>query len=178
MIIEKNYTKHLNKICRGIKKMKTIVLGVGNLILGDDGVGIHIVNELKKHVNEPNITIDDAITGGMNLLDLILGYEKAIIIDAVKTNDGLDGEVKRIPLGEFSTMHSCNPHDVSLTEAIEMAKKIGENRIPHEIIVIGILMKKIPCEFGEKLSKKIATAVPKAVEMTLNEIKKDMKISS
>ena len=114
----------------------------------------------------------------MNLLELILGYDKAIIVDAVKTNKGENGEVKRIPLGDFSTMHSCNPHDVSLIEAIEMAKKMGENRIPREIIVIGILMKEIPCEFGERLSKTIAAAVPKAVEMTLNEIKKDIKISS
>ena len=157
--------------------MKTIILGVGNLILGDDGVGIHIANEIKKYINDPNVTIDDAITGGMNLLDLILGYDKAIIIDAVKTNDGSEGEVKRIPLGDFSTMHSCNPHDVSLIEAIEMAKRMGETRIPREIIVNGVLMKEIPCEFGEKLSNNIATAVPKAVELTLNEIKKDIKIS-
>ena len=158
--------------------MKTIVLGVGNQILGDDGVGVHIANELKKHIKDPNITIDEAITGGMNLLDIILGYEKAIIIDAVKTETGESGEVKRIPINNFSTMHSCNPHDVSLIEAIEMAKKIGETRIPQEIIIIGVMMKQIPCEFGEKLSKNIATAVPKAVEMTLKEIKKDIKIST
>jgi hydrogenase maturation protease len=157
--------------------MKTIILGVGNQILGDDGVGIHITDILKERIMEPNITIDDAITGGMNLLELILGYDKAIIVDAVKTTEGKNGEVKRIPLEDFSTMHSCNPHDVSLNEAIEMAKKMGENRIPNEIIVIGILMKEIPCEFGEKLSKEIAAAVPKAVEMTLNEIKKEIKIS-
>jgi hydrogenase maturation protease len=152
--------------------MKTMILGVGNQILGDDGVGVHVANELKKHIQNPNITIDEAITGGMNLLDLILGYDKVIIIDAVKSEVGEDGEVKRIPLNDFSTMHSCNPHDVSLTEAIEMARKLGETRIPKEIIVIGILMKQIPCEFGEKLSKNIAPAVPKAVKMTLNEIKK------
>ena len=157
--------------------MKTIILGVGNQILGDDGVGIHVTDILKERIMEPNITIDDAITGGMNLLELILGYDKAIIVDAVKTTVGKNGEVKRIPLEDFSTMHSCNPHDVSLNEAIEMAKKMGENRIPNEIIVIGILMKEIPCEFGEKLSKEIAAAVPKAVEMTLNEIKKEIKIS-
>ena len=57
-----------------------------------------------------------------------------------------------------------------------MAKKMGEDRIPREIIVIGVMMKEIPCEFGEKLSNKIAAAVPKAVDMTLNEIKKDLKI--
>ena len=160
--------------------MKTIILGVGNLILGDDGVGIHVVNELKKQIQSPNpnLTIDEAITGGMNLLELILGYDKAIIVDAVRTKNGKNGEVKRIPLNDFSTVHSCNPHDVSLIEAVEMAKKMGENQIPKEIIIIGVMMKEIPCEFGENLSEKIAAAVSKAVNMTLNEINKDLKISS
>jgi hydrogenase maturation protease len=154
--------------------MKTIVLGVGNQILGDDGVGIHVVNELKKHIQDnPDITIDEAITGGMNLLDLLIGYEKAIIVDAVKSDVAENGEVKRIPLGDFNTMHSCNPHDVSLIEAIEMAKKMGEKRIPKEIVVIGVMMKQIPCEFKENLSNNIAAAVPKAVEMTLNELKNE-----
>jgi hydrogenase maturation protease len=157
--------------------MKTIILGVGNQILGDDGVGVHVVNELKKHLKSPDIIIDDAMTGGMNLLDLILGFDRALIIDAVKSDKGETGEVKRIPLSHFSTIHSCNPHDVSLIEAIEMARRLGETRIPKKIIVIGIMMKQIPCEFGDTLTKKIAAAVPKAVEITLNEIKND-KISS
>ena len=150
--------------------MKTIVLGIGNLILGDDGVGVHVANEVKKHINSPDVTVDEAITGGMNLLDLLLGYNKAIIVDAVKSENSENGEVKRILLRDFTTMHSCNPHDVSLAEAIEMAKKLGEDRIPKEIVIIGIMMKKIPCEFGENLSKDIISAVPKAVELTLKEI--------
>jgi hydrogenase maturation protease len=151
--------------------MKTIILGVGNLILGDDGVGVHVVNKIKKHIQDPSITVDEAITGGMNLLDLILGYDKAVIIDAVKSEKYKEGTVKRIPISDFNTMHSCNPHDVSLIEAIKMAKKLGETKIPSEIVIIGIILKEIPCEFGEKLSKDIAAAVPKAVEMTINEIK-------
>lgn len=158
--------------------MKILVLGVGNLILRDDGVGVHVVNELKKQIQHPNIDLEEAITGGMNLLDLLLGYDKAIIIDAVKSDDSKNGEVRRIDIGDFNTMHSCNPHDVSLIEAIEMAKKLGEDRIPKEIIIIGIMMEKIPCEFGEDLSENIAAAVPKAVRLTLDEIEKDIKISS
>ena len=150
--------------------MKTIILGIGNQILGDDGVGIHVANEIKKHVENPDITVDEAITGGMNLLDLLLGYEKAILIDAVKSNDGSHGEVRRITLGDFNTMHSCNPHDVSLIEAIEMAKKMGETRIPKDIVIIGVMMKNIPCEFGEELSKEIAATVPEAVNLALKEI--------
>ena len=151
--------------------MKTIILGIGNSILSDDGVGIHVVREVKKRIKNINITVDEAMTGGMNLLDLIIGYDKAIIIDAVKSKDDEHGFVRRIPISNFNTMHSCNPHDVSLIEAIEMAKKLGEKRIPKQIIIIGIMMKELPCEFGEILSDEIQATVPKAIELTLNELK-------
>ena len=158
--------------------MKTIVLGVGNPILQDDGVGIHVANQLKQRIKDPNITVDEALTGGMNLLDLIIGYDKAILLDAVNIRNAKDGEVKRFLLSDFSSAHSDNPHDVSLLEAIKLAERLGEKNIPREVVIIGIVLKEIPYVFGEQLSAKIAAAVPKAVDMTLNEIKKDLKISS
>ncbi|UCF12515.1 MAG: hydrogenase maturation protease [Thermoplasmatales archaeon] len=158
--------------------MKTIVLGVGNPILRDDGVGIHVANQLKQHVNDPDITIDEATTGGMNLLDLIVGYDKAILIDAINIRDAEVGEVKRVLLSDLSSVHSDNPHDVSLLEALQLAEKLGENNIPSEIVIIGIVLKKIPYVFGEKLSPKIAAAVPKAVDMTLTEIGKNLEESN
>ncbi len=157
--------------------MKTIVLGIGNPILRDDGVGIHAANQLKQHVNDPNVTIDEAMTGGMNLLDLIVGYDKAILIDAINIKGAKNGEVKRLLLSDFSSIHSDNPHDVSLMDAMKLADCLGEKRIPQEVVIIGIVLKENPYIFGEKLSPKIAAAVPKAVEMTLNEINNG-KISS
>ena len=157
--------------------MKTIVLGVGNPILRDDGVGIHVVNQLKKHVNDPSVTIDEAQTGGMNLLDMIRGYDKAILIDAIKIKHAQPGEVKRFLLSDFSSVHSYNPHDVTLLEALQLAEKLGENRIPREIIVIGIVLEEMPLEFGEQLSSTVSAAVPKAVEMTLSELGKNLNKS-
>ena len=156
--------------------MKTIVIGVGNPILRDDGIGIHVANQLKQIVNRSDITIDEAMTGGMNLLDLILGYDKAIIIDAVNIKNANDGEVKRFHLTDFSSVHSNNPHDVSLLEAIKLAEHLGEKRIPNEIIIIGIVLKKIPYVFGDQLSSKIASAIPKAIELTLLEFEKNMDV--
>jgi len=157
--------------------MKTIVLGIGNPILRDDGVGIHVVKQLKKHINDPSVTIDEAQTGGMNLLDMIRGYDKAILIDAIKIKHAQPGDVKRFLLSDFSSVHSYNPHDVTLLEALQLAEKLGENRIPREIIVIGIVLEKMPLEFGEQLSSTVSAAVPKAVEMTLSELGKNMNIS-
>ncbi len=63
-------------------------------------------------------------------------------------------------------------------EAIKLAERLGEKRVPKEVVIIGIVLKEIPYIFGEKLTPTIAAAVPKAVEMTLNEIKNNRKISS
>ena len=153
--------------------MKTIVLGIGNPILRDDGAGIHVAHQLKHYVTDQKVTIDEAYTGGMNLLDMMIGYDKAILIDTVNIADAKNGEVKRLTLHTSgNTCHSCNPHDVSLQEALGLAEKLGEKNIPKEIIVIGIVVKELPIQFGEQLSKNIQAAVPKAVEMTLHELKK------
>lgn len=153
--------------------MKTIVVGIGNPILRDDGVGIHVAQKLRDHITDPNVTIDEAFTGGLNLLEMILGYDRAILIDTIQTVEGRNGEVKRFHLDDIvGSCHSYNPHDVSLQEAVVLAEKLGENHIPKDIVVIGIVVKKMPLRFGEHLSTSIAAAVPKAVEMTLHELKK------
>lgn len=147
--------------------MKTIVLGVGNPILKDDGVGIHVAGKLKQHIHDGGIAIGEAFTGGMPLLEMMVGYDKAIIIDAVKM-EGKAGKVMRLSIEDFATVHSCNPHDVSLSEALKIADEMGID-IPKEIVVIGIVVDKA-LSFGENLSADVAKAVPKAVEMVLQEI--------
>jgi hydrogenase maturation protease len=148
--------------------MRTIVVGVGNTILGDDGVGIHVVNNLKKKVKLPNVDFVEAPTGGLNLLDLIIGYDKAIIVDAITSKGPTD--VIKLDLDDIKTAHSCNPHDVSFSEAIKLAEKLGENKIPKYIKIIGIKIGKIPCEFSECLSEDISDIIPKAMDIVLNEI--------
>jgi hydrogenase maturation protease len=149
--------------------MKTIVLGVGNPILQDDGVGLHVIDALRQQMNNPLVTLETASTGGMNLLDMIRGYEKVILIDAVKQPDSNPGIVKRFFLSDFHTVHSCNPHDVSLSEALSFAQHLGEKNLPTRIVIIGITVKDT-YEFGEHLSREVASAVPTAVSLVLEEL--------
>jgi hydrogenase maturation protease len=150
--------------------MKTIVLGIGNPILQDDGVGIHVAHELRKQVKDPRVMIDIAYTGGMNLLDMIRGFDKVILVDAIKQERSKTGEVKRLSLAEASSIHSCNPHDISLSEALLLAKQLGEKHLPKEIVVVGIVVKNT-IDFGEHLSNEVASAVPTAVALVLTELK-------
>jgi len=150
--------------------MKTLVLGVGNPILQDDGVGIHVINTLREHLKDTRVIVDIAYTGGMNLLDMIRGFDKVILVDAIKQENSKTGEVKRFPLDEAPAVHSSNPHDVSLSEALHLAKQLGEKNLPKEIVVIGIIVKNT-LDFGEHLSTEVASAVPNAVTMVLAELK-------
>ena len=153
------------------QKKKTIILGIGNPILGDDGIGIHVVRKLKDHLEgRSDIVIDEAMTGGMNLLDAIVGFETAILIDAVHLTDERIGDVKRFHLTDLGTVHSCNPHDVTLFESIQLAETLGEKQIPEKIIIIGIVLHELPVEFSEELSPQVASAIPKAIQLVLNEI--------
>lgn len=150
--------------------MRTIVLGIGNPILQDDGVGIHVINKLREQVKDIEVAIDIAYTGGMNLLDIIRGFDKVILVDAIKQEQTRPGEVIRFLLKKSPDLHSSNPHDVSLSEALLLATCLGETQLPSEIVVIGIVVKNTT-EFGENLSREVAAAVPTAVSFVLKELK-------
>jgi hydrogenase maturation protease len=149
--------------------MRTMVVGIGNPILQDDGVGLQVIASLRSQHLNPDITLETAYTGGMNLLDIIRGYEKVILVDAMKQNGCKAGEVKRFFLPDASSLHSSNPHDVSFAEALLLARRLGEDALPREIIVVGIAVQNT-FDFGEQLSKEVAAAVPVAVRMVLKEL--------
>jgi hydrogenase maturation protease len=141
--------------------LRTVVVGVGNPILGDDGVGIHVARELKGRFDSD---VREAYTGGLNLLDLILGYDRAILVDAVYLDDMRIGEVRVLDMDELGTAHSTNPHDATLMEAIEISKRMGEGRIPEEIVIVGIRIDRVE-EFSDELSIEVQRAIPEAVRV-------------
>ena len=139
--------------------MRTVVVGVGNPILGDDGVGIHAARELK---GRSDADVREAYTGGLNLLDLILGYDRAILIDAVYLDDMRIGEVRVLDLDDLGTAHSTNPHDATLMEAIEISERMGEGRIPDEIKLVGVRIERVE-EFSDQLSEEVRNSIPRII---------------
>ena len=68
--------------------MKTLVLGLGNPILSDDGVGLRVARAVESQLSQQEITVMETSMGGLSLLDLLTGYDRAIIIDAIQTRGG------------------------------------------------------------------------------------------
>jgi len=153
--------------------MKTIVLGIGNPLLGDDGVGVHIAKKLKSRIQHPSVTVDEAYTGGMNLLDLIRGYDRAILIDTIYRYDQPVGTMSRYDINDLPTGHSSNPHDVTLKEAITLAKRLGDAQIPSQIVIYGIAVHEMSTEFSETLSLSLEKKLPSILQIILDEIQKE-----
>ena len=149
--------------------MKTLILGLGNPILSDDGVGFRVAEELKGRLNKQVITVMEASAAGLDLLDLLAGYNRAIIIDAIKTKEGKVGQVYRLEPGEFeTTQHAATPHDVNFATALELGKRLGL-ALPQQIIIFAIEVENVS-SFSEECTPKVRDAIPVCVEMVIEEL--------
>ncbi|TET41532.1 MAG: hydrogenase maturation protease [Dehalococcoidia bacterium] len=153
--------------------MKTLVLGIGNPILGDDGVGFHVIQELlhKAADTSPDIDIKDASISGLSVLDLIVGYDKVVLVDAIKTDSGEAGEVYKLRPEDFtSTVHlTTSAHDTNLATAIKIGNEFAREQMPKEIVIFAIEVEEVT-RFTEEMTEKVRKAIPKVVNLVLGEV--------
>jgi hydrogenase maturation protease len=149
--------------------MKTLVLGLGNPILSDDGVGIQVAREVANQFNSPQVTVAETSGAGLNLLDSIVGYDKVIIIDAIQTREGHSGQIYRIGPEDFSlTKHFSSPHQINFATALELGKML-DLAMPPTITIFAVEAKDIT-SFSEKCTPEVEQAIPEVVKMVLQEL--------
>lgn len=120
------------------EKHSTLILGLGNDILTDDGIGPKLVHKLQNDLFQPNITFQTAAVGGLEILEMFRNYSKMIILDAIKTNDGIPGTVYYLtPMNFKETLHLSNFHDISFLAALDFAEHM-EISIPDQIDILAI----------------------------------------
>lgn len=143
--------------------MKILVLGIGNPILTDDAVGILVA----RNVTGVGADIKEAPVGGLLLLDCIRGYDKVIVVDAVKTGEK-PGTVSVLTPKEIKrALHASSTHDVSFFEALQLGKVLFPEEMPSEIVVVGIEAADVET-FSETPTPSVLQAVPKAVTLVLH----------
>jgi hydrogenase maturation protease len=152
------------------KHLKTLILGLGNPILCDDGVGPAVAHELESKIDPREATVIEASLGGLNLLDLLVGYDRVIIIDAIKTEGGRSGQIYRLDPASFTTTrYTASPHDVNLVTALELGKRL-KLAMPSKIDIFAIEVAETE-RFSEECTPAVATAIPVCVEMILRELR-------
>lgn len=146
---------------------KIVIIGVGNLLLKDEGVGVHVVQELQKKDLPSAVEVHDGGVAGIGLLDLFGGASKVLLIDAADMNLEPGAIVRFTPEEVISEKGGpkFSAHDVSLLEVLELAKALGH--APPEVVIFGIQPKEI--SWGTELSAEVRASIPKVMETVLKE---------
>ena len=155
---------------RSDRKNKTLVLGLGNEVLGDEGLGLILVNKFAERKLFPETDYKCAFVGGLNLLDYITGYDSLFIIDTACGDKGNEGTVRFYNRNNFrETLHISSQHDAPFLTSLEAGERLGF-KIPGQIFLIAV---EIYCNLNltEKLSDNINGHFDKIQSEIINFIK-------
>ncbi len=154
------------------------MIGLGNPILGDDGIGWRVAEMVQARLSENStpespqfeleIEFETLSLGGLSLMEHLIGFKYAIIIDAISCGRFPIGTVTRNELTDFE-MGEINPlnsaHDTSLFNAIQIGRSL-EVELPERIAIVSIEIE-VDYQFRESLSEAVAASVPSASDLAL-----------
>jgi hydrogenase maturation protease len=149
----------------------TLILGLGNPLRGDDGLGPRVIVELRRRGLPEGVTATDAGTAGLDLLRYLEGWGRVVVVDAVDVGRE-PGQFVRFTPSEARFLRSeggLSIHDHGLGEAIALASALGR-RLP-ELVVYGL--QPMDMAWREGLSPQVEASVPALVEAVLTEVTGD-----
>lgn len=155
--------------------MKTLVLGIGNPILGDDGIGCYVARELARKVISEDVAVEVVSLDGLALLEHILGYRRLIVIDAIITDTGV-GQVYQLKPEDLkeSTNLPALLHQVNLATTIQLGRRLFPDEMPEEIILFAVGIQGI-ANVTEEITAEVKKAGMRAIELVLSELEKRAK---
>ena len=148
--------------------MNTLILGLGNLILTDDGVGIKIARKLKEE--NPELEVIETSEAGMAILDHIAGYDKLIIIDSIKTERGKPGELHKLELEDLKPAKDFpSSHGLDIATAFQLGQRLGY-RMPNFISIYAVDIRD-NSTFGEECTQEVEERIPFITKQIIEEEK-------
>jgi hydrogenase maturation protease len=149
----------------------TVVIGLGNPILGDDAVGLRVARGVKAELaGVAGLVVKELHAGGLRVMDAVAGFERAVIVDAMRTGALRPGSVRRLGADQLGRARNlASTHDTNLPTALAFGALLGL-RMPAEVIVYGIEALELET-FGETLSAQLQRSVPAAVRLIVRELR-------
>ncbi len=143
-----------------------LVLGLGNAILCDDGVGIKVARHIAETVSGPEVVVREAELAGFALIDLLEGFERAIVVDAVKLRDAKPGAIVVFEDSLLKpSLHLVAGHQIDLPTALEMGRRLGRP-VPETVYVVGVQIED-DTTFSESCTPTVEAAIPAAADAVL-----------
>ncbi len=156
----------------------TVVIGLGNPILCDDGIGWQVAEQIRQaldglwHGGSPSaqdsVHVTEACVGGLSLAEMLIGYERAVIVDAVMTGNAPPGTVHELKLGDLpGTLNIASAHDTNLVTALRVLRRYGAQVPADEDIDIVAIEVQDVWTFREECTAQVRASVPEAVGLVL-----------
>jgi hydrogenase maturation protease len=146
---------------------RTAIVGFGNPIYGDDAVGLVVARRVHERVrHQGNVDVLELSTSDFGLVEHLIGYRKAVIIDASIDETAEVGTTTRAELPESCGCSLLSPHAGGLGDALDLARNLGLC-VPGEISVYGIAVRE-PEGFSDCLTRKLETELPQVVQRIID----------
>jgi hydrogenase maturation protease len=147
---------------------KSILVGLGNPILSDDAVGIVVARHVWEALgNRPYVNFVEAAVGGFELVEMLAGYDKAVIVDAIQTEGRSPGEFSCMDFSAVSVSEIPSmTHQVGLVEGLELARRL-KMKVPRNIHLYAIEAADVTT-FGTAMTDSVAAAVSIVAEHILS----------
>ncbi|MFO7769718.1 MAG: hydrogenase maturation protease [bacterium] len=147
--------------------MRTLVLGLGNPILSDDGVGVRVVERVREYASgRTDLEVDTACVGGLRLMERMTGWDRVILVDAM-VSGAEPGTIRAVDPSHLPTFHSSCSHDTSLKEALELGRRAGMCLPgPGELLCVVVEAEDVHT-FSERCTPAVEAAIPRAAERVL-----------
>ena len=118
--------------------MKTVIIGLGNTVLSDDGAGVYVARLLSGRFDTDDVSVVEMDAAGMNLMESLGGFDRAFLIDAILLNEEIPGTVFRLRTDDLQItprLSSC--HDIDIVTALELGRQLGLH-MPVEVTIFAI----------------------------------------
>ena len=139
---------------------RIVVLGLGNDILGDDAVGLLAARRLRAFLPE-SVDVQEAGGGGLELLDVLEGYDRAVLLDSIATGVHPPGTILEFSSDDFQKVVAPSPHYAGVPELLQMAEQLGIP-FPKTIRILAVEVED-PYTIREGLSQSATQALPTLV---------------
>jgi hydrogenase maturation protease len=140
---------------------RTLVMGLGNEILADDAVGVLVARQLKDELAGRADVISCALHG-LALLELFIGYDRAILIDAIQTGKNPPGTITELRGEDLDKVYAPSPHYAGVPEMLELAERL-ELDFPKEFRIFAVEVGDMRT-IGGPVTPAVAAAIPAVCE--------------
>ncbi|MBN1442418.1 MAG: HyaD/HybD family hydrogenase maturation endopeptidase [Planctomycetes bacterium] len=149
------------------RRTRKLILGIGNILLRDEGVGVRVIEALRRRSPVPDVELVDGGTAGFDLVDAIAGREKIVVVDAMDMDEE-PGSVRRLDPSELEPGgdRPLSLHEFGLLDTLHLAGRLGCS--PAEVVIFGV--QPADLSTGLELSPQVAAAVERVSSMVISEI--------